>query len=157
MIMTTFALLESVFNYSETQIIVIDSPYDDEDWTDIRQSPHDLGVTMILETKIATANGIVHEIPESIGRVVAYKPLPSQAADAKIQQDQLIDVGKCDPLFKVGKFESATSYRRANPQAKCLDLQEIDLMDDLIKIRFQRCGSYTSLTRAEACKGDDEL
>ena len=85
MIMTTFALLEPVFNYSETQIIVIDSPYDDEDWTDIRQSPHDLGVTMIWEANIATANGIVHEIPESIGRVVAYKPLPSQAADAKIQ------------------------------------------------------------------------
>ena len=74
MIMTTLALLESMYNRAETQIIMVESPYDDENLTFIKQNPHDLGVTMIWETNIDTANGIVHEIPESYGRVVVYKP-----------------------------------------------------------------------------------
>ena len=63
-----------MFNRADTQIIMGESPYDDEKWTSIGQNPHDLGVTLIWETNIDTANGIVHEIPESYGRVVVYKP-----------------------------------------------------------------------------------
>ena len=83
MVMATLFLFEKMYTFEATSITMFEMPLDDGFVQSSNLHLDDFGVSIILETYIPE-RGTTYDIPERYGRIVVYKPLEYQTADAKI-------------------------------------------------------------------------